>query len=182
MNLINFLSRQERSVSVAILNDLRLLLIGLWLGAAVYFSSVVAPSVFVVLRSFYLPNVGEIAGTLVTRTLSVVNIAGFIIGLFLLVTAIALGKGLGKRSYFLELASLVMMAASTGAGQWIIAAKMRALRAAMILPIDQLPLDDPRRVAFTRLHGYSVTMLSIAMIAALIAFLTIAYRARMNAN
>ncbi|MCM3870938.1 MAG: DUF4149 domain-containing protein [Pyrinomonadaceae bacterium] len=165
---------------MAILNDLRLLLIGLWLGAAVYFSSVVAPSVFAVLRGFYLPNVGEIAGTLVTRTLSVVNISGFIVSLFLLVTAVVLGKGLANRSYWLELAAVVTMAASTGVGQWVIAAKMRALRVAMVL-IDQVPLDDPRRVAFNRLHGYSVTALSIAMIAALIAFLTIAYRARLNA-
>lgn len=167
---------------MAILNDLRLLLLVLWLGAAVFFSSVVAPSVFSVLRAFQLPNVGEIAGTLVTRTLSVVNVSGFIISLFLLVTALALGKGLGKRSFFLELASLIVVAVSTGTGQWVIAAKMRALRVALVLPIDQVPIDDPRRVAFNRLHGYSVTALSIAMIAALIAFLIIAYRARLNAN
>jgi hypothetical protein len=166
---------------VAILNDLRLLLIGLWLGAAVYFSSVVAPSVFAVLRGFFLINIGEIAGTLVTRTLSVVNISGFVVGLFLLVTMFTVGRGLGRRSYILELASLLVVAISTGAGQWVIAAKMRALRVAMVLPIDQMPLADPRRVAFNRLHGYSVTALSVAMIAALIAFLTIAYRARLNA-
>ncbi|MCM3903845.1 MAG: DUF4149 domain-containing protein [Pyrinomonadaceae bacterium] len=168
-------------MSVAILNDLRLLLIGLWLGAAVYFSSVVAPSVFSVLRTFQLPNVGEIAGTVVTRTLSVVNVSGLVIGLFLLITALAFGKGLGKRSFFMELASLLVMAVSTGIGQWVIAAKMRALRVAMVLPIDQVPIDDPRRMAFNRLHGYSVTALSIAMIAALIAFLVIAFRARLNA-
>jgi hypothetical protein len=167
---------------VAILHDLRLLLIGLWLGAAVYFSSVVAPSVFSVLRAFQQPNVGEVAGTLVTRTLSVVNVSGFIISLFLLASAFAFGKRLGKRSFFLELASLIVVAAGTGAGQWMIAAKMRALRLAMVLPIDQVPIDDSRRVAFNRLHSYSVTALSIAMIAALIAFLVVAYRARLNTN
>ncbi|MBA3354804.1 MAG: DUF4149 domain-containing protein [Pyrinomonadaceae bacterium] len=167
---------------MAILNDLRLLLLGLWLGAAVFFSSVVAPSVFSVLRAFQVPNVGEIAGTLVTRTLSVVNVSGFIISLFLLVTALAFGKGLGKRSFFLELASLIVVAVTSVTGQWVIAAKMRALRVAMVLPVDQVPIDDARRVAFNRLHGYSVTALSIAMVAALIAFLIIAYRARLNAN
>lgn len=167
---------------MAILNDLRLLFLGLWLGAAVYFSSVVAPSVFSVLRAFQVPNVGEIAGTLVTRTLSVVNVGGFIISLLLLVSAFALGKGLGKRSFFLELASLIVVAVSTGAGHWVIAAKMRALRVAMVLPVDQVPIDDQRRVAFNQLHGYSVTALSIAMIAALISFLIIAYRTRLNAN
>ena len=167
---------------MAILNDLRLVLLGLWLGAAVFFSSVVAPSVFSVLRAFQLPNVGEIAGTLVTRTLSVINVSGFIISLFLLVTAFAFGKGFRKRSFFLELISLIVVAVSTGTGQWVIAAKMRALRVAMGLPVEQVPIDDFRRVAFNRLHGYSVTSLSIAMIAALIGFLIIAYRARLNAN
>jgi hypothetical protein len=165
---------------VAILNDLRLLLLGLWLGAAVYFSSVVAPSVFSVLRAFQLPNVGEIAGTLVTRTLSVVNLSGFIISLLLLGSAFAFGKALGRRSFFLELASLIVVAVTTGIGHWVIAARMRALRVAMVLPVDQIPIDDSRRVAFNRLHGYSVTALSIAMVAALIAFLIIAYRARLN--
>jgi len=148
----------------------------------VYFSSVVAPGVFSVLRAFQLPNVGEVAGTLVTRTLSVINVSGFIISLFLLVSAFALGKGLGKRSFFLEVASLIVMAVSTGAGKWVIAARMRALRLTMVLPIDQVPIDDPSRVAFNRLHGYSVTALSIAMIAALIVFLVTAYRARLNTN
>lgn len=167
-------------MTVAILNDLRLLLLGLWLGAAVYFSSVVAPSVFSVLRAFQLPNVGEIAGTLVTRTHSVVNVSGFIISLCLVTTGLAFGRGFGKRSFFLEIASLMVVAATTGVGHWVIATKMRALRLAMVLPIDQVPADDARRVAFNRLHGYSVTALSVAMIAALIAFLIIAYRGRLN--
>jgi hypothetical protein len=169
-------------VSLAIINDLRLLVLALWLGAAVYFSSVVAPSVFSVLRAFQLPNVGEIAGTLVTRTLAVVNVSGFIISVLLMVAAVALGKAIGQRSFIFELAALVVLAVSTAAGQWVIAAKMRALRVAMVLPVDQVPIDDPRRIAFNRLHGYSVTALSIAMIAALIAFLIIAYRARLNAK
>lgn len=167
---------------MAIVTDVRLLLIALWLGAAVFFSSVVAPSAFSVLRAFHLPNVGEIAGTLVTRTLSVVNVSGFIISLSLLATAIAFGRGFGKRSFFLEIASLMVVAATTGVGHWVIAMKMRALRVAMVLPIDQVPADDARRLVFNRLHGYSVTALSVAMIAALITFLIIAYRGRLNTN
>jgi hypothetical protein len=46
---------------------------------------------------------------------------------------------------------------------------MRALKATMLLPIDQLTPDDARRVAFNSLHGYSVIVLSLAMIAALVA-------------
>ena len=167
---------------MTILNVLRLLLVSLWLGAAVFFSSVVAPSVFSVLRAFQVSNVGEIAGSMVTRNLTVVNISGQILGIFLLITAFVLSRGLGRRSFFLELGALLLMTISTVVGHWVIASKMRALRLAMILPVDQIAIDDPRRVAFNRLHGYSVTALSIAMIAALIAFLVIAYRARLNTN
>jgi hypothetical protein len=44
----------------------------------------------------------------------------------------------------------------------------------MVLPIDQIAADDPRRVAFNSLHGYSVNALSVAMIAALVAMVLMA--------
>ena len=53
---------------------------------------------------------------------------------------------------------------------------MRGLRAAMRTTIDQIPAGDPSRVAFDALHGYSVTALSIAIIAALIGFFVMAKR------
>jgi hypothetical protein len=46
---------------------------------------------------------------------------------------------------------------------------MRAIRAALSLPIDQIAIDDPSRVAFAALHRYSVLTLAVAMIAAMIA-------------
>jgi hypothetical protein len=53
---------------------------------------------------------------------------------------------------------------------------MRGLRSAMGVPIDQVAISDPLRVAFQTLHGYSVAALSVAIIAALIAFFVIAQR------
>lgn len=167
---------------MAILADLRLLLLALWLGAAIFFSAVVAPSAFAVLRAYHLPNASEIAGTIVTRTLSVVNVSGFIVSLIMLATAFAFRKANAPRSFALEMISLMIVSLATGVGQWVIAARMRALRVALTLPIDQVPADDPRRIAFNSLHGYSVKALGIAMIAALIAFVLIAYRARLSAS
>ena len=43
----------------------------------------------------------------------------------------------------MECVCLVVIALATGVGHWVIAARMRALRAAMILPIDQIAADDP---------------------------------------
>jgi hypothetical protein len=55
---------------------------------------------------------------------------------------------------------------------------MRAIRAALELPIDQIAADDSRRIAFNSLHGYSVNALSLAMIAALVALVLMARGAR----
>ena len=160
------------------LNNIRLLLLASWLGAAIFFSAAVAPSAFRVLRAFNLPNASEIAGAIVTRTLSVVNTSGFIFSVLLLVTAFVLKESYGRRAFILQIVLLVILGVTTGVGEWVIAAKMRGLRAAMRTTIDQLPVGDPIRVAFDALHGYSVTALSIAIIAALIAFFAIANRVK----
>jgi hypothetical protein len=159
---------------MTILNFTRLVLLTLWLGAAIFFGAVVAPTAFTVLRSFALPNASEIAGTIVTRALSVVSISGFLIGLFLLVTAFARRNAPGGVGFLVELVCLVIIVLATGIGHWLIAARMLALRAAMALPIDQIPVDDPRRIAFNSLHGYSVKVFGVATIAALLAVVLIA--------
>ena len=165
---------------MAIINDIRLLLVALWLGAAMFFSAVVAPSAFSVLRTFHLSNSGEIAGNIVNRALSVINTSGFIVSLLLLLTVFTIKRGSGQRLLFVEIISLTGVAVTTGIGQWVVAAKMHALRAAMVLSIDQIAADDSRRVAFNSLHGYSVAALAIGMIAALAAFVAAAQRARLD--
>ena len=161
---------------MVVINHIRILLLAAWLGAAIYFSAVVAPNVFGVLRSFSLPNANEIAGTMVTHTLSVVNTSGFILGLLLLITTVVLKKRYGRASFVLQLSLLLIVAIATGVGEWVIAAKMRGLRAAMHGQIDQVAITDPTRMAFAALHGYSVAALGIAIIAGLIAFSVIASR------
>ena len=163
------------------MTSLRLLLLGLWLGAALLFSAVVAPGAFAVLRGYGLQNATEVAGALVNRTLSVVNVSGFIVSVVLIATAFLIRRG-NSRAFALELAALAIVAIATSAGHWVIAARMRGLRASLTVPMDQVPLNDPTRIAFSTLHGYSVTALSVAMIAALVAFALIAYRARLNAS
>ncbi|MEP6820705.1 MAG: DUF4149 domain-containing protein [bacterium] len=146
-------------------------LLAAWLGVAVFFSAVVAPSAFGVLRSFNLPNASEIAGTIVSRGLSAVNKTGLILSLLLLVAGMLVRKCYGRASFILQNVLLLIVAILTTAGEWVIAARMRGLRAAMQGHIDQVPLDDPNRVAFAALHGYSVAALGVAMIAALVVIL-----------
>ncbi|MDQ6653815.1 MAG: DUF4149 domain-containing protein [Acidobacteriota bacterium] len=169
---------------MAVLNQIRMLLLASWLGAAILFSAVVAPNAFRVLRAFGLAhglsNANEIAGTIVTLTLSIINTSGFILGLLLVISAFAVGRSYRQRLFVLEIVMLLILSITTGLGEWVIAAKMRALRAAMRLPIDQVALNDPNRIAFAALHGYSVAALGIAMIAALISFFVVANRVKLN--
>src|SRR5438876_5739912 len=116
--------------------SLRLFLRALWLGAALFFSATVAPAVFSVLRSFQLANASEIAGTIVTRTLAVVNLSGFAISLFLLVTAFLFKRPASEAAFSVETILLALVAILTAASQWWISPKMLALRAAMPAPID----------------------------------------------
>jgi Domain of unknown function (DUF4149) len=172
----------ERGSSLqTIVRDVRLLLIALWLGGAVFFSAAVAPAAFSVLRSRNVPYANEAAGQIVTRTLALVNTGGFVIALLLLLSAFLFRKNATHRAFLVETLSLAVMAVATGVGQWIIAARMLALRAQMLRPIDDVAIDDPLRVSFNNLHGYSVAALGVAIIAAAVALLLIARRAKANA-
>lgn len=152
---------------------LQLLLLGLWLGAAIFFGAAVAPALFDVLRGANLANANELAGTIVGRLLSIIDRGGFEISLFVMITAFFMNKNESRLRRFTELISLVIMAIMTGIGQWVIAARMIALRAAMQGQIDQVALNDPRRVAFDSLHGYSVKVMGVALMAGILAFVLI---------
>lgn len=166
------------SLWATVLRDVRLLLVSLWLGGAVFFSATVAPSAFAVLRARNVPYANEAAGAIVTRTLAVVNIAGFVIALFLLASAFLFRKRTTRRAFAMETISSALMALATGVGQWLIAARMIALRAAMGRPIDDVAVDDSLRISFNSLHGYSVAALGVAIIAAAVTLLLIARRNR----
>lgn len=157
-----------------IVGYLRLLLLGLWLGAAVFFGAAVAPTVFGVLRGAQLSNANELAGMMVTRLLATINRGGFEIGLFLLVTGYFMSKRESRLARFAEMISLSIMAIMTGVSYFVISARMLALRTAMQAPIDQIAGSDPRRVAFDALHGYSVAAMGVAIVAGLVAFLVMA--------
>ena len=157
-----------------IIRRIRLLLLGLWLGAAVFFGAAVAPAVFGVLRGTQLSNANELAGMIVQRSLAVVNRGGFEIALFLIVTGFFINRRESRRLQFAEMISLAIMAIMTGVSHWVISARMLALKVAMQAPIDQIAGNDPRRIAFDALHSYSVTAMGVAIVVGLVAFLIMA--------
>ncbi len=152
------------------LSNIRVLLLILWLGAAVFFSFAVAPGAFAVLRAAEVSNFQQIAGSLVQRNLMIVNLSGLVIGLLLLFTSFANPKGANRFVVWVERILLAVVAAACGAGHFVIGLWMSFLRTEIGRPIDELVAEDPLRVRFDALHEYSVWILITAMIAALLVF------------
>src|SRR4029078_5959500 len=94
----------------------RLILLACWFGAALFFGAVVAPAAFGVLRSFGLSNANEIAGSIVTRSLSVVNIVGLVIAFLLLATLFLRRNYYSRLSLIVESVCLVLIALATSVG------------------------------------------------------------------
>ena len=154
--------------------DFRILLLALWLGAAVFFSAAVAPGAFAVLPS------RELAGGVVNRTLAVINYGGFIIGLILFASSFFSSRNLNRLKLRAEQVLLLLFTVACAFGQFVIAAWLRKIREHIGRPIDEVPVEDPLRIAFNDLHGYSVAVLSLAMIAAFIAYFLLTNRSRNN--
>ena len=154
--------------------DFRTLLVALWLGAALFFSFAVAPSVFSVLPT------RELAGSVVNRTLAIVNYSGLILGLILLASSYVSRQNVNRVKLWLERGLLLLLTAACAFGQFVIGARLADLRRQIGRPIDEVAAEDPLRIAFNDLHGYSVTILSVALICALIAYFLLANRARQS--
>jgi len=148
---------------------IRLAILGLWLGAMAFFSFVVAPSTFAVLRQ------QQLAGALVSRTLGVLEIIGMIIGA-LLIAILVLSKE-RDRAFLYELIALALMTVSTLVSRFVVSRRMHELRVSLG-EIAQLMPNDPARVEFDRLHQYSVWLMGFNILGAIA---LIVYLARRNA-
>lgn len=123
---------------------MRTVLLAGWLGAIVFFAIGVPPQVFVVLTG--LPEGRELAGDLVSRSLTVLHYMGMIAG-----------AGYVARGYrhlnTLQNWMVIAMLALTMVSQFVIIARMNAIRSSMHL--QQLAPDDPRPGQFDLLHTLS---------------------------
>lgn len=147
-----------------IITNFRLLLISLWLGAAMFFSLSLAKSAFDILPS------REMAGSVVSVNLSVINYAGLIIGVLMLLSSFISGKGVVS---WLERVLLLIFIGACAVGQFVISFQLSQIRTQVGRPIEELSIDEPLRIAFDSLHQYSVWVLTAAMIIALVSFILI---------
>ena len=151
------------------LSDLRLLLLSIWLGAAVFFIAV-AQSAFAVLPQ------RELAGAVVNRTLSILNVGGLVVALILIATSFLRSANYNRVSIWTERFLLLLLAAACAGGQFVIGLWLSMIRGQMGRPVDEVPADDPLRIQFNNLHNWSEWVLMGGMLAALVAFFIISNR------
>jgi len=149
--------------------NIRLALLGLWLGAMAFFSFVVAPSAFTALPT------QQLAGSLVSKTLGALEIIGIIIGLLLM--AILILSMERSRTFLYELIALMLMTASMLVSHFFVSNRLHQMRISLG-EIAQLAANDPSRLEFDRLHQYSVWLMGFDMLGAIA---LIVYLARRNA-
>lgn len=142
------------------------MLLAAWLGAALLAIAVVTPAAFAVLPS------RAMAGSLVGGVLPAVLISGLALG-----GAVAALSGI-KGPAAGATATALLSAAACALTQFGINQRIARLRVDIGVPIDRLSPDDPRRVAFGLLHGYSVAGLGVAMLAAGLALVFVLYALR----
>ena len=137
-----------------------LLLLGLWLGGAALVAAAVAPAAFAVLPSRAL------AGALVGRVLPVVFWAGIVAGV---ATGWLVRSERGAPHGTAREISAVAVALACAVAQLVLAPRIARLRVEIGPSLDALAVGDPLRVAFGRLHGYSVLCMGAGMVAAAVA-------------
>ena len=150
-------------------SDIRLLILGVWLGAAVFFIGV-AQSAFAVLEQ------RELAGAVVNRNLAILNYGGIAIATVLILSSLIATSRISRFWLWIERFLLLFLGAACAVGQFVIGFWLASVRAQMGRPIDEVAADDPLRVQFNMLHEYSVWVLFAGMTAALIVFFIISNR------
>lgn len=146
-----------------------LLVIGLWIGAMVYFASVAAPAAFAALADQPgLPG-RQLAGSVVRIALGTLNQSGVAMAIVASVLMLLAEPEVKSRPVIVVVTILLLLGVLSFVAHSVVAARLDSLRVAMGV-IDGVALDDPRRVEFGRLHVVSVLLLSFQIVGALVVF------------
>ena len=149
-----------------ILRFVQVFAIGTWVGSIIFFSFVVAPSLF---RA--LPHLDE-AGAVVGLSLAGLHHLGVGAAVLFLLSAVLIARSMRGLVRAPSLA-VVLMLALTVASQWVVIPRMEALRAEMG-SIEATAQDNAARVEFDRLHGISVDLEVAVLLGGIVAIFLVA--------
>ena len=160
---------------MSFLRFLMLLSLVVWLGGLIFFAFVLAPTVF---SPGLLPT-RHLAGSIVGRSLDLLHYIAIASGVVFLIASMLYSRMATGNARPLAARHLliVVMLLLTVISQFAISPKMHALRAEAGV-IDNLPLDNPQRMEFDRLHGWSEKFEEAVLLLGLAALYTTAQALR----
>ena len=143
---------------MSILRYLMFLSLVLWIGGLIFFAFVLAPTAFQV-----LPNT-HLAGNVVGRALGKLHWIAIISGIVFLVTSLLYSRLTSGTAHLFAMRHIliVLMLGLTLLSQFWIIPKMDTLRAS-VGDFAQVPLVNPARVEFDKLHIWS-TRVEVAVL------------------
>src|ERR1700756_4284318 len=136
---------------MSIIRFLILLSLIVWIGGIIFLSFIEAPVAFSVAPTRHM------AGTVVGHTLSILHWVGLFSGVIflgcsMLLTSLTTGSAQPFAARHVLVAAMLLL---TAVSQFGVSPKMAALRA-QFGDIDTVSADNPARVQFNTLHGWSV--------------------------
>lgn len=137
---------------MSFLRFLMILALVVWVGGLIFFALVVAPTVF---APGLLPT-RHLAGEIVGRSLGALHWMGIVSGVVFLIASMAYNRMTAGHARPLATRHLliVIMLLLTVISQFVIGPKMHAIRNE-VGAIDSIPLENPGRAEFDRLHQWS---------------------------
>jgi len=133
-----------------------LLILALWIGGLAVLGAVGAPVIFATLEHLNPVDgremAGRVFGALLGRFLLISWALG---GLLLLLLGARAALGPRPRRWGLRMWAIAFMLTLSAATDLVVVPRIEAIRDSVSGPIAALPVDDPRSVAFGRLHGLS---------------------------
>lgn len=152
---------------MSLIRFLMLLSLVIWIGGLIFFAFVLAPTVF---NPSILPA-RQLAGNVVNRSLGLLHILGICCGVLFAITSMINSRVVSGAAHPFAFRHLLIyaMIALTLISMFGVGSRMQVLRQQMV-SIDEVPHNDPRRVAFNRLHQWStriegtILMLGLALL------------------
>ncbi|MGI8773251.1 MAG: DUF4149 domain-containing protein [Acidobacteriaceae bacterium] len=154
------------------LGTLSLLVLGLWLGALVFFLMVVHVAREVLPPDFPDPASGIHAmGQVVEGSLSHLHYFGIVMGVLFLLFSLALRTLVRWHSVVPQVVLVIVMLGITCYSQFSIIPRMETAREAVGGKIAAVPENNPAREIFDRLHRLSTHLEGIVIVCGFVAFL-----------
>jgi len=148
---------------MSILRYLMFLSLVLWIGGLIFFAFVLAPTAFQV-----LPNT-HLAGNVVGRALGKLHWIAIISGIVFLITSLLYSRLTAGTAHLFAMRHVlvILMLGLTLLSQFWIIPKMDTLRAS-VADFAQVPLTNPARVQFDKLHIWSTRVEGAVLILGLV--------------